>query len=72
MHPQSSPLTLAETDLEESGESETLMFWWTFDAKMTFKKHIRYVSRAAFIPHSVSLLYLVCSEVGQSHTRQRV
>ena len=43
--PQSTPLTLDGTLLKES--ADLVIFVVTFDAKMTFEKHLRSVSRAA-------------------------
>ena len=45
VRPQLTPLTLAGTVLKESADLVTLGV--TFDAKMTFEKHIRFVSSAA-------------------------
>ena len=45
MHPQSPPLTIGGTVLKESDGLVILRV--TFDSKMTFEKHIRWVSRAA-------------------------
>ena len=45
MHPQSPPLTISGTVLKEFDDLE--IFRVTFDSKMTFEKHLRYVSRAA-------------------------
>ena len=45
MHPQSPPLTIGGTVLEESGDH--VISGVTFDSKMTFEKHLRSVSRAA-------------------------
>ena len=45
MHPQSPTLTIGRTELKESDHLVILEV--TFDSKMTFKKHLRSVSRAA-------------------------
>ena len=45
VHPQLTPLTLDGTVLEESADLVILRV--TFDAKMTFEKHLRSVSSAA-------------------------
>ena len=45
VHPQLTPLTLDGTVLKES--ADLVMFGVTFDAKMTFEKHLRSVSSAA-------------------------
>ena len=45
MHPQSPPLTISGTVLEES--DDFVILGMTFDSKMTFEKHLRSVSRAA-------------------------
>ena len=45
MHPQLPPLTIGGTVLKES--DSLVIFGVTFDSKMTFKKHIRSVFRAA-------------------------
>ena len=45
VHPQSPPLTIGGTVLEES--DDLVILGVTFDSKMTFEKHIRSVSRAA-------------------------
>ena len=45
MHPQSPPLTIDGTVLNESGD--LVILGVTFDSKMTFEKHLRSVSRAA-------------------------
>ena len=45
MHPQSPPLTIGGTLLEES--DDLVILGVTFDSKMTFDKHLRSVSRAA-------------------------
>ena len=44
-HPQSPPLTIGGTVLKES--DDLLILGETFDSKMTFKKHLRSVSRTA-------------------------
>ena len=46
MHPQSLPLTIGGTVLKESDDLVILRV--TFDSKMTFEKHHRSVSRAAY------------------------
>ena len=46
MHPQSPPLTIGGTVLKESDDLVILRV--TFDSKITLKKHLRTVSRAAF------------------------
>ena len=46
MHPQSPPLTIGETVLKESDDLVVLRV--TFDSKLTFEKHLRLFSRAAF------------------------
>ena len=45
MNPQSPPLTIGGTVLKES--DDLVFLGVTFDSKMTFKKHLRSVSRAA-------------------------
>ena len=45
MHPQSPPLTIGGTVLQES--DDLVILGVTFDSKMTFEKHLRSVSRAA-------------------------
>ena len=45
MHSQSPPLTIRETVLKEP--DDLVIFGLIFDYKMTFEKHLRYVSRAA-------------------------
>ena len=45
VHPQSPPLTIGGTVLEES--DDLVILGVTFDSKMTFEKHLRSVSRAA-------------------------
>ena len=45
MHPQSPALTISGTVLKES--DDLVILGVTFDSKMTFKKHLRSVSRAA-------------------------
>ena len=44
-HPQSPPLIIGGTVLKES--DELVMLGVTFDSKMTFEKHLHFVSRAA-------------------------
>ena len=44
MHPQSPPLTIGGTVLKES--DDLVILGVTFDSKMTFEKHFRWVSRA--------------------------
>ena len=44
MHPQSLPLTIGRTVLNES--DDLVILGVTFDSKMTFEKHLRLVSRA--------------------------
>ena len=44
MHPQSPALTIGGTVLKESDD---LILGVTFDSKMTFEKHLCFVSRAA-------------------------
>ena len=44
MHPQSYALTIGGTVLKES--NDLVILGVTFDSKMTFKKHLRSVSRA--------------------------
>ena len=46
MHPQSSPLTIGGTVLKES--DDLVILGVKFGYKMTFEKHLRSVSRAAF------------------------
>ena len=46
MHPQSPPLTIGGTVLKES--DNLVILGVTFASKMTFEKHLRSVSRAAF------------------------
>ena len=41
IHPQSLPLTIGGTVLKESGDLPTLGV--TFDSKLTFEKHLRFV-----------------------------
>ena len=45
VHPQLTPLTLDGAVLEES--ADLIILGVTFDAKMTFEKHLRSVSSAA-------------------------
>ena len=45
MHPQSPPLTIDRTVLNES--DDLVILGVTFDSKMTIEKHLRSVSRAA-------------------------
>ena len=45
MHPQSPALTIGGTVLKES--DDLVILGVPFDWKMTFEKHLRYVSRAA-------------------------
>ena len=45
LHPQSPPLTIFRTVLEES--DDLVILGVTFDSKMTFEKHLCSVSRAA-------------------------
>ena len=45
MHPQSYPLTIGVTVLEET--DDLVILGVTFDSKMTFEKHLRSFSRAA-------------------------
>ena len=45
MHPQSPPLTIGGTVLKKSDDLDILGV--TFDSRMTFKKHLRSVSRTA-------------------------
>ena len=45
VHPQLTPLTLNGTVLKES--ADLVILGVTFDAKMTFEKHLRSVSSAA-------------------------
>ena len=45
MHPQSPPLTIGRTILKES--DDLVILGVTFEAKITFEKHLRSVSRAA-------------------------
>ena len=45
MHPQSLPLTIVRTVLKESDDLVILEV--TFDSKLTFENHLRFVSRAA-------------------------
>ena len=44
VHPQSTLLTLNGTVLKEC--SDLVIFWVTFNAKLTFDKHLRSVSSA--------------------------
>ena len=44
MHPQSPPLTIGGTVLKES--DDLVILGVTFDSKLTFQKHLRFVSRA--------------------------
>ena len=46
MHPQSPTLTIGGTVLKES--NDLVILGVTFDSKVTFEKHLRSVSRAAF------------------------
>ena len=46
MHPHSQPLTIGGTVLKQSDDLEILGV--IFDSKVTFEKHLRSVSRAAF------------------------
>ena len=43
MHPQSPPLTIVGTVLKES--DDLVILGVTFNSKLTFKKHLRLVSR---------------------------
>ena len=45
VHPQLTPLTVDGTVLKES--ADRVILWVTFDAKMTFERHLRSVSSAA-------------------------
>ena len=45
MYPQSPPLTIVRTVLKESDDLVILEV--TFDSKLTFENHLRFVSRAA-------------------------
>ena len=45
MHPQSPPLTIDGTVPKES--DDLVILGVTFDSKMTFENHLRFVSRAA-------------------------
>ena len=45
MHPQSPPLIIRGTVLKKS--DDLVILGVTFDSKMTFEKHLRWVSRAA-------------------------
>ena len=45
MHPLSPPLIIGEAVLKES--DDLVILGLTFDSKLTFKKHLRLVSRAA-------------------------
>ena len=45
MHPQSPALTIGRTVLKES--VDLVILGVPFDSKMTFEKHLRFVSRAA-------------------------
>ena len=45
MHPESLPLHIGGTVLKES--EDLVILGVTFDSKMTFEKHLRFVSRAA-------------------------
>ena len=45
VHPQLTPLTVDGTELKES--ADLVILGVTFDAKMTFEKHLRSVSSAA-------------------------
>ena len=45
VHPQLTPLTLDGTELGES--ADLVILGVTFDAKITFEKHLRSVSSAA-------------------------
>ena len=51
MHPQSTPLTIGGTVLEES--DDLVILGVAFDSKMTFEKHLRSVSRAASQGHGI-------------------
>ena len=51
MHPQSPPLTIGGTVLEES--DDLVILGVTFDSKITFEKHLRSVSRAASQRHGI-------------------
>ena len=46
MHPQSTPLTIGGTVLEES--DDLVILGVTFNSNMTFEKHLRMVSRAVY------------------------
>ena len=45
MRPQSSPLTIGGTVLKKS--DNLIIFWVTFDSKLTYEKHLHLISRAA-------------------------
>ena len=45
MHPLSPPITIGGTVLKES--DNLVILGVTFDSKLTFQKHLRFVSRAA-------------------------
>ena len=51
MYPQSPPLTIGRTVLNES--DDLVIFGVTFDSKLTFEKHLRLVSRAASQRHGI-------------------
>ena len=51
IHPQLTPLTLDRTVLKES--ADLVILGVTFDAKMTFEKHLRSVSSAAAQRHGI-------------------
>ena len=46
IHPQSPPLTIGRT--EQKDFDDLVILGVTFDSKLTFEKHLRSVSRAAF------------------------
>ena len=52
MHPQSPSLTIGGTVVTES--DDLVILGVTFESKLTFEKHIRLVSRAAF--HRLGIL----------------
>ena len=45
MYPQSPPLIIGGTVLQKS--DDLVLLGVTFDSKLTFEKHLRFVSRAA-------------------------
>ena len=60
VHPQLTPLTLDGTVLKES--ADYVILGVTFDAKMTFEKHLRSVSSAAAQRHGIVAVVCVLQQ----------